>query len=297
MAPTLPQLRAVDALARTGQFSRAAREIGISQPTVSAQVQAFEASAPFRIFHREGHSVRVATEAEPLIAKIRIALACLDEIDRDIRSDGMHAARRLSVGFSAHRLIMPMLSAFVRRHGEIRVVTRGGPSAELIEAVLKGDLDVAAVSRSAPDPRLACLELVRCRIVVYGQKGHPLLAGGAIRLADLDGQKMVLWNRLSGTRSLLDTLAHQAGIVLDPVLEVATLDVAYAAAAVGIGLAIAVEGEVVADEHIDVVVLDDAGSDIGHYLVTLPEYVGHSAVAAFLAIAAESPTGSVPGKF
>ncbi|GGE04947.1 transcriptional regulator [Aureimonas endophytica] len=297
MAPTLAQLRAVDALARTGQFSRAAREIGVSQPTVSAQVQAFESASPFRIFHRDGHSIRVAPEAESLVAKIRIALACLDEIERDMRGEGGAAARRLSLGFSAHRLIMPILSAFVRRHGEIRVVTRGGPSAELIEAVLKGDLDLAAISRPAPDPRLVCFELARCRIVVYGQKGHAALASGAIRIADLDGQKMVLWNRLSGTRSLLDRLAEAAGIVLDPVMEVATLDVAYAAAAVGIGLAIAVEGEVEADEHIDVAVLEDAGSDIGHYLVTLPEYVRHAAVAAFLALAAEGVVGPAPARF
>ncbi|KTR03195.1 hypothetical protein NS365_19350 [Aureimonas ureilytica] len=297
MAPTLAQLRAVDALARTGQFSKAAREIGVSQPTVSTQVQAFEAAAPFRIFNREGHSVRVAADAEPLIAKIRIALACLDEIERDMAAAGGSAERRLSIGFSAHRLIMPMLSAFVSRHGNIRVVTRGGPSAELMEAVLKGELDVAAISRPAPDPRFACFELVRCRILVYGRKGHPLLQAGILSLRDLDRQKMVLWNKLSGTRALLDTLARDAGVQLDPVMEVATLDVAYAAAAVGIGLAIAVEGEVEADEHIDVAILEGAGADIGHYLVTLPEYVGHSAVAAFLAIAGEKVQGSAPARF
>lgn len=299
MAPTLAQLRAVDALARTGQFSKAAREIGVSQPTVSAQVQAFEAGAPFRVFNREGHSVRVTADAEPLVAKIRVALACLDEVEREMRSEGAMSVRRLSLGFSAHRLIMPMLSTFVTRHPDIRIVTRGGPSAELMEAVSKGEIDVAAISRPMPDPRFACFELVRCRIVIYGRKGHPLLAAGDLALQDLDGQKMVLWNKLSGTRALLDTLAAESDVALDPVMEVATLDVAYAAAAVGIGLAIAVEGEVEADEHIDVAVLADAGATIGHYLVTLPEYAGHSAVAAFLAIAREglSGSGSTPARF
>lgn len=294
MAITIPQLRAVDALARTGQFSRAAREIGVSQPTVSTQVQAFEAAAPMRVFHREGHTARVAPEAEALLARVRIALACFDEVEREMSDPERLTERRLSLGFSAHRLIMPILSTFVRRHTDIRVVTRGGPSADLADAVLRGDLDVAAISRPAPDPRFACHELVRCKIVIYGRRGHPLLQEGRIAIAGLDGEDMVLWNRLSGTRNVFDRLAETAGIAIHPVLEVATLDVAYAAAAVGIGLAVALEGEVLADDHIDVAVLDGVDTDIGHYLIALPEYTAHTAVSAFLAVARETPTGNAP---
>ncbi|ALN75415.1 LysR family transcriptional regulator [Aureimonas sp. AU20] len=84
MAISIPQLHGVEALARTGQFSRAAREIGVSDPTVSAQVQAFEAATPMRLFLRDGHSLRVAPEAEGLMAKIRIALSSFDEVEHDL---------------------------------------------------------------------------------------------------------------------------------------------------------------------------------------------------------------------
>lgn len=297
MTITIPQLRAVEALARTGQFSRAAREIGVSQPTISAQVRAFELASPIRIFRRDGHSIEVAPEAEALLTKIRIALTCFDEVERSLGDGRGLSAHTLSIGFSAHRLIMPMLASFVRQHPDIRLVTRGGPSAELTEAVLKGDLDLASVSRPAPDPRLACFELARCRIVIYGRKGHPRLQTGRIALGDLDGEKMVLWNRLSGTRKLIDHLAEKARVTLDPAMEVATLDVAYAAAAAGIGLAVAVEGEVLADDDIDIAVMTDPASDIGHYLVTLPECVGHAAIAAFLKLAPQPAKSEGPARF
>ena len=67
----------------------------------------------------------------------------------------------------------------------------------------------------------------------------------------------------------------------------ATLDVAYAAAAAGIGLAISIEGEVRPDDHIDVVPLVEPELAIGHYLITLPECRDHAAIQAFFEVAKE----------
>ncbi|MQT12569.1 LysR substrate-binding domain-containing protein [Segnochrobactrum spirostomi] len=295
MPVTLSHLRAVEALARTGQFSRAAQLLGLSQPTISTQVQAFEAMSAVRVFIRDGHSVRIAPGAEALIGKIRIALRAVEEIERDISDTQQAGGGRISIGFSAHRLIMPVLSAFVGRFPHMQVVTRGGPSMELADAVHKGELDVAAISQVGDDPRFANHLLRRCRVIIYGQKGHPLLAKGSLSIGDLDNQNMILWNRASGTRTVVERLSHQAGITLRAVLEVATLDVAYAAAASGLGLAVAIQGEVLPDDDIDIAVVEDDGAEIGHYLVAQPETVHYAAIAAFLDIA-KSLTGESAGR-
>lgn len=285
MSVTLAQMKAVEALSRTGKFSAAAEELGISQPTVSSQVQAFEQLCKRRIFQRNGHSVKVAAGAQELIAKIRVTLKCLNDVNETLYSEARMERGTLSVGFSAHRLIMPALTAFVRRHPAIHINTQGGPSLSLFSDVLSGDLDLAAISMPQPDDRLLCEEILRSRIVIYGPKGHRALQGGALTLTELAREKLVLWNRMSGTRSTLDLAARQAGVTLNCVLEVATLDVAYASAAAGIGLGCAIEGEVQADSNIDVVPLADPELSIGHYLICLPECREHAAVGAFFDIA------------
>ncbi len=284
---TLAQMRAVDALARTGSFSRAAEAVGVSQPTVSTQVQAFQDLCSSRVFIREGHAIRVTADGEALLAKIRVALNCVDEVDRALGDSGRLVGGQLSIGFSAHRLIMPALATFVQAFPKMRLSTRGGPSLELASAVFKGELDVASVSQAGPDPRFENLELRRCGIVIYGKKGHPLLAAGTIAVSDLHRQDMILWNRASGTRMKVEALAAQQGVVLKPVVEVATLDVAYAAAAAGMGLAVAIEGEVSQDEYIDIALLSDQMANIGHYIIALPSCTDHVAIAAFLKIAAQ----------
>ncbi|MBB6485756.1 LysR family transcriptional regulator [Rhizobium lusitanum] len=282
---TLAQMRAVEALARTGKFSRAAEDLGISQPSVSTQIQSFEELCRTRIFIRDGHNVSIAPSALDLIAKIRVTLKCLGEVDRVIADTTSLNTGTVSIGFSAHRLIMPILTAFVRQYPALRLTTRGGPSLELADAVLRGELDVAAISQVAPDSRLSSLLLHQSRVAIYGRKGDPMLEKGRLTLADLDGQDMVLWNKSSGTRTLLEAAAAKEGVRLKPVLEVATLDVAYAAAAAGIGLAISIEGEVRSDDHIDVVPLVEPELAIGHYLVTLPECRDHAAIQAFFEVA------------
>ncbi|MDL2401886.1 LysR family transcriptional regulator [Rhizobium mayense] len=282
---TLAQMRAVEALARTGKFSRAAEDLGISQPSVSTQVQSFEELCRTRVFIRDGHNVTVAPSAIDLIAKIKITLKCVQEVDRAIADTTSLNKGTISIGFSAHRLLMPILTAFVRQFPSLRLTTRGGPSLELTDAVARGELDVAAVSQVAPDGRFSSLRLHQSRVAIYGRKGDPLLGRGKLTLADLDGRDMVLWNKASGTRTLLEDAANRQGIQLKPVMEVATLDVAYAAAAAGIGLAISIEGEVSPDDHIDVVPLVEPELQIGHYLITLPECRDHAAIQAFFDIA------------
>lgn len=296
-SPTLSQMRAVEALARTGKFSRAAEVLGISQPSVSTQVQSFEELCGSRVFIRDGHTIHVAPAAVDLIAKIKIALKCVDEVEAAISDKTSLKSGMISVGFSAHRLVMPTLTAFVRKYPAIRLTTRGGPSLELADAVLSGELDVATISQVAPDNRFASFKLFESRVAIYGRKGHPLLKKGKLNLTDLHGQDMVLWNRASGTRLVIEEAANKLGVQLNPVLEVATLDVAYAAAAAGIGLAISIEGEVRADEHIDVAPLVEPELAIGHYLIALPECRDHSTVNAFFEMAQESGSsadGAIP---
>ncbi|MGV1759733.1 LysR family transcriptional regulator [Rhizobium sp. A22-96] len=284
---TLAQMKAVEALARTGKFSRAAEDLGISQPSVSTQVQSFEELCRTRVFIRDGHNISVAPSAVSLIAKIRVTLKCLNEVDRAITDTTSLNIGTISIGFSAHRLIMPVLTAFVRQFPSLRLTTRGGPSLELADAVLRGELDVATISQVTPDSRFSSLRLHESRVAIYGRKGDPMLEKGRLTLADLDSHDMVLWNKSSGTRMLLEDAASKQGVKLKPVLEVATLDVAYAAAAAGIGLAISIEGEVRSDDHIDVVPLVEPELAIGHYLVTLPECRDHAAIAAFFEVARE----------
>lgn len=285
MSLTLAQLRAVDAVVREGQISRAAQSLGVSQPSISNQIHAFEAAWPIRFFERDGYSISVSAEAEPLLGRIRLAINLLDEIEAELAQRSAAEARGLSLGFSAHRLIMPALAKFVSTNPDIAVTTQGAPTMELLTALKRGEIHLASVSLPEPAPGFHAVEIARRRLVVYGRHDNPLLQQDHVSLTALNDRAMVLWNENSGSRRRFGALCEAAGIAPRIAMIVNSLDVAYAAAAAGLGLGVAVEQEIVPDDHIRVVPLRAEGAEIGQYLLCLKGSDRRPQVAAFIEIA------------
>jgi len=282
---TVPQIRAVEAVARLGSFTRAAEELGISQPTVSTQVRSVEELCGHRLFVRSGGAVSVIPGAGPVLARIRIALERVDELERHLAGTAALRNGALSLGFSAHRIIMPIMRLFVERHPTIALRARSASSAELISAIEAGALDVAAVTSQQADSRFASHLITRRGFVIYGKKGHPLCQGSGLELKKLKGVPLVLWNRGSHTRQILEAETNRIGLSITCTLEVGSWDVAFAATAAGIGLGVALEGEVERDDQVDVCPLIGKNLLAGQYLICLPELRNLAAVSELYAIA------------
>lgn len=282
---TIAQIRAVEAVARLGSFTRAADDLGVSQPAISTQVRAVEDLCSQRLFIRSGGSVDVATGAGPILARIRVALSGIDDLDRQLAGTASLATGSLSLGFSAHRMIMPIMRRFVELHPAVKLRARSGSSDELIAAIESGTLDVAAVTWRDADPRFATLLISRRGFVIYGRKGHPLCKNGELNLKKLAGVPLVLWNRGSHTRQIFESEANRSGTAIVCALEVGSWDAAFAATAAGIGLGVALEGEVEGDQQVDVCRLVGGNFDAGQYLICLPEARRFAAVSEIFSIA------------
>lgn len=290
MSLSLAQLRAVDAVARHGQISRAAQSLGLSQPSISNQIQTFEAAWQIRFFDRDGYTITVRPDAEALLGRIRLALDLFNEIETGLTAQSAMEASTLSLGFSAHRLIMPALAKFVAHHPDIRISTLGAPSFDLLKAVKRGEIHLASISSPDAPAGLHAVEVARRKLVVYGKRDHPLLAKAHIDLAELDGVSMVLWNENSGSRRQFDTICAAQEIFPKVAMAVNTLDVSYAAVAAGIGLGVAVEHEVQEDDYVKISSLQADGAEVGQYLVCLKGAELRPQIASFIEIAQETAT-------
>jgi DNA-binding transcriptional LysR family regulator len=282
---TLAQIRAVEAVARHGSFTRAAEELGVSQPTVSMQVRAVEESCNQRLFVRSGGNVSLSPGAGSILVRVRVATKSIEELERHLAGTASLKIGSLSFGFSAHRIIMPIMRRFVELHPAIALRARSASSAELIAGIESGVLDVAAVTLREADPRFATFRISSRGVVVYARKGHDLCRSASLNIRKLAGVPLVLWNRGSHTRQILEAEAGRIGIALSCALEVGSWDAAFASTAAGIGLGIALEGEVEANDRIDVSRLDGGAFNVGQFLICLPEYRRFAAVDALFSIA------------
>src|SRR5580698_5708462 len=123
MIGRLEALRLFVQVARTSSFSRAAREIGVSQPSASRLVAALERQLGTRLLLRTTRAVVLTPACSDYIARIEPVIKALDEADEAARGDGtLRGVLRIGVPASiAIREVIPRLPTFLIRNPELAI--------------------------------------------------------------------------------------------------------------------------------------------------------------------------------
>ncbi|HEY7074053.1 MAG TPA: LysR family transcriptional regulator [Solirubrobacteraceae bacterium] len=181
------------AVARERSFSRAARTLALSQPSVSNQVAALEREIGVRLLAREPGGLRLEPEgaillehADAIAERLELARTQLAEAARGYRE-------RLKIGAFPTALagLVPAAIDRVRAgHPGMKVVVDEGGAADLAARVRAGELHLAVAFQDSALPReepkgLERRELMRERFLVAMAPDHPLAARPEVALADL----------------------------------------------------------------------------------------------------------------
>lgn len=123
MSDRLFALRVFVRIARSGSFSKAGRELGLSQPSVSRIAADLEKEVGAALFTRTTRAVSLTEAGNDYLARIEPILAALEEADHAVRGTGeLRGQLRVALSSSlAVREIVPLLPAFMERHPDLRV--------------------------------------------------------------------------------------------------------------------------------------------------------------------------------
>ncbi len=187
-------LRVLRAVAATGSFSAAARELGCTQPAVSQQMKALESSAGTPLLIRTGREMRLTQAGEALTRHAAGILAGLTAAEEEVAAiAGLRAGRVRLVSFpSGSSSLVPAALAALRaaRPGTRVSLEEAEPprSAELLRA---GDCDIALAFRyagaTAPDEwdDLVVRPLLADRLVGLVPEGHRLADAASAGIGEL----------------------------------------------------------------------------------------------------------------
>ncbi len=135
-------------LAEELHFGRAAKRLAISQPPLSLNIQQLEASLGAALFERNSKSVKLTPAG---LAFREIALRLLAEVQEGkekVRQIAKGAGSRVRIGIVGSMLFRKLperLTAFQKRHPDVDIVLSEGNSSEHVEALLRGQIDLAFV--------------------------------------------------------------------------------------------------------------------------------------------------------
>jgi len=191
----LRQLEYFCAVARTGSFTRAAEELGIAQPSLSEQIARLEQGLGAALFERLNRRIELTPLGEAILGKAQALLedaAALPEHFERAR-EGVHGPLRVgAIPTILPYYLAPLLKGFTVRFQDVDLHVREGTTAELVQQVLDGMLDVAVVSLPVEGAALVMKELFREPLHLAVPDGHPLAVAEKVQLRRLSEERLLI---------------------------------------------------------------------------------------------------------
>ncbi|WP_339528404.1 LysR substrate-binding domain-containing protein [Pseudomonas mucidolens] len=254
------QLRAFDAVARDGSFTRAAARLFISQPAVTGHIKALEEHYQVTLLRRTARRVALTEEGAKLAAITRTIFGLVDEAQTLLEANRQLLTGRLEVAADGPHRVMPMLASLRARYPGITVNLRLGNAQETLAALLSEHADVAVLTEVEPRKGLHLQPLSASRICALVPSGHPWLAEPAgVRLEQLDQVIMVLREPGSITRRTFDDACALAGVQPKVLLELDSREAVTEAVAAELGVGVVSSVEVSRDPRVHAIPLHGDG--------------------------------------
>jgi aminoethylphosphonate catabolism LysR family transcriptional regulator len=283
----LTQLRSFHAVARAGGFTGGAKLLHISQPTVTTQVRFLEETYGIELFYRRGHTVKLTPLGEQLYAMAQKIFALEGDTIHLLEDSGELKSGHLRVGAVGPFHVTEMLARFNRRFPGIEVSVRVGNSAKVLEALVDYRTDIAVLAQFTNDPRFHSVPYSRHPVVVFVHRSHRFAGRAAIRIAELEGENMIVREEGSTTRKALDDALKRAGVAPRVVMEIGSREAIREAVIMGVGIGAVSEIEFIPHPELRKVPVSDAVMHTHAHVVCLEERRGARLVNAFLEIVAE----------
>ena len=174
---TLEQLEAFLAVARRRTFTEAARQLGLSQPTLSRQLQSLEQELAVRLLVRTPRGVVLTEPGGRFLLRAREALDALRQGTSELHELAQTPRGPVAIGAlpTVGAYVLPALvEAFLRQNPEVKLRLEEGLAHELEERVARGELDLAVTTLPLQRVDLVAQKLWNEPFLLAVPRGHRL---------------------------------------------------------------------------------------------------------------------------
>ncbi|MER6513916.1 LysR family transcriptional regulator [Nonomuraea sp. NPDC001636] len=243
---TFAQLRILQAVARTGNMTRAAEELATTQSAVSHALRALESELGVALLVRGSQGVRLTAAGRAVCRRATLILTQAEALEQEVAAIRGQERGSLRVGVipSANaRLLPPILRRFAEAHPRVRLAVMEGSDHEVLEWLETGAADIATVSAAAGEVSLPAGAVARPlaadRILAVLPSGHELSVRHSLPVAELARHPFIM--STGGCEPLIRAIARAAGAGLKCHYRVRDTNSILAMVAEGLGLSIVPE--------------------------------------------------------
>src|SRR5579872_6105243 len=221
---TLRQMRVFSTVARNLSFTRAARELHLTQPAVSQQVKLLEEEVGLPLFEHIGRKVHLAPAGIELLRYTEQAMELLRQA-----SESLSAMRGLKRGVlklgavSTAKYFAPsLLSAFTPAYPEVTIKFAVGNRGEIIKQMAANEIDLVIMGRPPRELDTIAEPFAKHPLIIIASPGHPLAGRRRIPLKQLASEQFLIREEGSGTRASMEYVFRERQVPFRVSMEVSS---------------------------------------------------------------------------
>ncbi|WP_417431121.1 LysR substrate-binding domain-containing protein [Kiloniella sp.] len=279
------QLRAFDAVAREGSFSRAANLLNLSPPAVTIQVKSLEESYGLTLFIRSGGKAILTSDGQVLYDKIRRFFIEEEEIQNYLSASSALEKGHLKIAADGPHAALSIIAAFREKYPGIKLTVTLGNAETVRLDILAQRADVGITANCSESDRLVIDELSVQSMIALIHKDHPFAVRKVLSLSDLTGAPLILRERGSNTRRVFETAVKELSLRYENELELGSREAVREAVAVGLGIGFLFEHEVLGDDRTVAVPLKELANSNRDMVICLKSQLKRRVVEAFVSLA------------
>lgn len=209
----LEYLRTFLLVARYGSISQAAKQLFLSQTSVSNRIKELEKELGAALFIRTGRNLQLTAEGQEYVQYAERSLTLWDEGKEQLSLSRDKGTVTLAAMSNFCTYILPdWLTIFRKRCAEIEIRVRTGHSRPIIDQVLRGTTDIGLVRGPVEHTGLLAFPILQERIIPVISCGHSWCERSSVSPGEFAGQPIIAYNRFSSIWAKLEQWFARHGV-------------------------------------------------------------------------------------
>lgn len=237
---TLNQLQVLETAARHGSFTHAAKQLYLSQPTVSSQIKHLSDAIGMPLFEQVGKQMHLTPVGREVFDACQTIFKRLEQLETTLAEfRGMEQGQlRLAAATTAKYFIPKLLNPFCQRYPNISISLEITNHQEVLERLNQNFDDLYILSRLPEQEKIEAASFLGNPLVLVAPKRHPLASQCHLPVEFLEKKPFIMRERGSETRESIENVLRERGVSVQVKLELNSNEAIKQAVVEGLGLAV-----------------------------------------------------------
>lgn len=241
MDQNLSSYRIFYAVANTGNISRAAKELYISQPAISKSIQKLEENVGVKLFDRSSRGVTLTPEGELLYTHVKSAFETLTLGEDKLRRSIALGVGHLTIGVSStlcKYILLPYLRDFIKKYPHINISISCHSTNHTLKLLEDGKLDIGLIGKPEILKNIDFYPLREIEDIFVATRDylHNLKIRGVDKQHILQNSTLMLLDKENMTRQYIDDYFQDNHIMVQDTIEVSNMDLLIEMSKISLGV-------------------------------------------------------------